>query len=204
MAAAPTLNCKARKLSTHGYLNQMKREGWVPGVIYSKEKENQAILLPAKELKRVFTHTGARGVFMLQIEGEPSPLMVIIREIQKTPLGDEFSHIDFLPLKSNEKVHTMVGVHFLGEEELIAEGKMLQVITKEVEVSCLPADIPEYFSIDLSSMNMGDKVLLENLSLPANVELLQDPATVICIIMGQSKMDTDLEPASEQPTETAE
>ena len=194
MASAPTLYCKQRKLSTSGYLNQMKRDGWVPAVIYGKEKENQTILLEAKELKKTFTHTGTRGVFMLQIEGEKTPIMALIRELQKNPIGDEYIHIDFLPLKSNEKVHNTVGIHLLGEEELIAQGKVLQIVTKEMEISCLPADIPESFSFDVSTLNNGDKVTMQDIPLPASVELLQDPSTIICSVMGQSRTGDEIEP----------
>lgn len=194
MASAPTLNCKQRELSTRGYLNQMKRDGWVPAVIYDKEKENQNILLDAKEIKKVFTHTGTRGVFMLQIEGQKTPVMALIRELQKKPIGDEYIHIDFLPLKSNEKVHNTVSIHLQGEEDLIAQGKVMQVVTKEMEISCLPADIPESFSFDVSTLDNGDKVVMADIVLPASVELLQDPSTVICIVMGESRME--LEPTT--------
>lgn len=191
MALAPTLNCKQRKLSTNGYLNQMKRDGWIPAVIYDKEKENQPILLEAKEIKKVFTRTGTRGVFMLQIEGEKTPVMALIRELQKSPIGDEYIHVDFLPLKSDEKVHNIVGIHLLGEEELISQGKVMQVVTKEMEITCLPADIPESFSFDVSALNNGDKVVMADIPLPASVELLQDPSTVICIVMGESKAEME-------------
>ncbi len=196
MVSAPTLNCKQRELSTSGYLKQMKRDGWVPAVIYGKEKENQAILIEGKELKRVFTHTGTRGIFMLQIEGEKTPIMALIRELQKKPIGDDYIHIDFLPLNSNEKVHNTVSIHLFGEEELIAQGKVLQIIAKEMEVSCLPADIPESFSFDVSTLTNGDKVVMGDIQLPASVELLQDPSTVICSVMGQSRAEIATEQAT--------
>lgn len=198
MAAAPTLNCKRRELSTGSYLNQMKRNGWVPAVIYGKQQDSQTILLEAKEVKKVFAHTGTRGVIMLQIEGEKTPIMALIRELQKNPISDEYIHIDFLPLNSNEKVHNTVSIHLLGEEELIALGKVLQVMTKEIEVSCLPGDIPESISIDVSTLENGAKVVMGDISLPASVELLQDPSTVICIVMGQTRTDEETEPAQEE------
>ena len=201
MASAPTLNCKQRELSTRGYIKQMKRDGWVPAVIYDKEKENRTILLEAKEIKKVFTHTGTRGIFMLQIEGEKTPVMALIRELQKSPIGDDYIHIDFLPLKSNEKVHNTVSIHLIGEEELIAQGKVMQIVAKEMEISCLPADIPESFSFDISSLNNGDKVVMGDIPLPASVELLQDPSTVICIVMGQSR--TELEPTTPEEADKA-
>lgn len=194
MASAPTLYSKQRKLSSHGYLKQMKRDGWVPGVIYEKENESKAIMLEAKELKKVFSHTGTRGVFMLQIEGEQTPVMALIRELQKNPLGDDYIHIDFLPLKSDEKVLNTVGIHLLGEEELIAQGKILQVVSKEMQVSCLPADIPASVSFDVSALDIGDKVVMADINLPASVELIQEPTAVICSVMGKSRTDDELEP----------
>jgi len=197
MAAAPTLNCKRRELSTGSYLNQMKRNGWVPAVIYGKQQDSQTILLEAKEVKKVFAHTGTRGVIMLQIEGVKTPIMALIRELQKNPISDEYIHIDFLPLNSNEKVHNTVSIHLLGEEELIALGKVLQVMTKEIEVSCLPGDIPESISIDVSTLENGAKVVMGDISLPASVELLQDPSTVICIV-GQTRTEEETEPVQEE------
>jgi len=204
MTAAHTLYAVPRKPGTRGELNQMKRSGWVPGVIYNKEQENQTILLEGRMLKRVFTHSGTRGVFNLQIEGEKTPVMVIIREIQKNPVGNELSHIDFLPLKSDEKVHNTVSIRIAGEEELIAQGKMLQVMTKDVEVSCLPGHIPEYIPLEVSILDIGDKITMADLSLSPVIELLEDPATIICIVTEPARMDTDLEPTAEEPAETAE
>jgi large subunit ribosomal protein L25 len=176
----------------------MKRNGWVPAVIYGKQQDSQTILLEAKEVKKVFAHTGTRGVIMLQIEGEKTPIMALIRELQKNPISDEYIHIDFLPLNSNEKVHNTVSIHLLGEEELIALGKVLQVMTKEIEVSCLPGDIPESISIDVSTLENGAKVVMGDISLPASVELLQDPSTVICIVMGQTRAEEETEPVKEE------
>lgn len=193
MVSAPTLYSKKRQLNTKSYLKEIKRNGWVPGVIYSKDKQNQTVLLEARELKRVFSHTGIRGVFMLELEGENNPIMVLIRELQKNPLTNEYTHIDFLPLKSNEKVHNTVNIHLIGEDELINEGKVLQVATKEMEIVCLPADIPDRVSFDVSNLNIGDKVVLADIEIPASVELVQDPSTVVCSVTGQSS-DPELSP----------
>lgn len=193
MVSAPTLYGKKRKLGTNGYLKQMKRDGWVPGVVYGKEKGSQTVLLEARELKRIFSHMGSRGVFMLEIEGENNPIMVLIRELQKNPLSNEYTHIDFLPLKSTEKVHNTVNIHLIGEDELINQGKVLQVISKEMEVFCLPADIPDRLSFDVSNLNVGDKVVMADIVIPASVELVQDPSTVICSVTGQLR-DPELSP----------
>lgn len=123
---------------------------------------------------------------MLDIEGENNPIMVLIRELQKNPLSNEYTHIDFLPLKSDEKVHNTVNIHLIGEDELINQGKALQVAAKEVEIVCLPADIPNGLYFDVSNLNIGDKVVLADIEIPASVELVQDPSTVVCSVIVQS------------------
>lgn len=187
MTTTPTLYCRQRELNTRGYLKQMRKNGLIPGVIYGQGETGQSILLDAKEVKRTFVQSGTRGIFMLNVEGAKAPLMVLIRELQKSPIGEGYIHIDFLSLKSNEKVNNVVGIHLLGEEQLSGQGKFLQIMTKEMEISCLPADIPEGISFDISNLDIGDKVTFGDITLPPNVELLQDPDTVICIVMAQNK-----------------
>ncbi len=198
MATAPTLICKRRDLGTGGYLNKMKREGWVPGVIYGKQSDSQSIWLDAKEVRKVFSHTGTRGVFMLQVDDSPAPIMALIREIQRTPINHDYVHIDFLPLKSDEKVNNTVSIRIIGEDQLIAKGLVLQVMTNQFEISCLPADIPEIVSIDVSLMDIGDKVTMADLNLPANVELLEDPITMICSVMLPARAAEEVAPAVEE------
>lgn len=194
MTSLPTLHSQKRQLSTNGYLKQLKREGFVPGVLYGKNKQNQAVQLEARELMKVFTHTSTRGVFMLEIEGENNPFMVLIRELQKNPISQQLTHIDFLQVKSDEKIHNKVSIHLVGEEELIEKGKLLQVSTLEMEIVALPADIPDRLSFDVSKLDIGDKVVMADIIIPASVELVEDPSTVICSI---AKQETEPEPEAE-------
>lgn len=204
MALAQTLICKKRELRSKGYLNELKRNQQVPGVIYGKNKPNQAIVLSAKELSRIFKHSGTRGIFSLQIEGEARPVMVLAREIQKDSLSQELTHVDFLEVSMSEKINSIVTVHITGEEDLSEPEGVLQVMSREIAIQCLPADIPETIVFDISAMHIGDKVRAADLSLPQNVELMEDPDTVMAIIVPAGKgaiEDQEPELEEEKPQE---
>lgn len=201
MTSLPTLHSRKRELSTNGHLNQIRRNGFVPGVLYGKDNTNQMVQLEARDLMKVFAHTSTRGVFMLEIEGEKNPYMVLIRELQKNPISHQLTHIDFLQVKSNEKIHNKISIHLIGEDELIEQGKLLQVFTLEMEVAGLPAEIPDRLSFDVSKLNTGDKVVMADIVIPASIELVEDPATVICSI---AKQETEPEPEPQPNPENAE
>ena len=191
MALAQTLICKKREIKNKGFLNQLRRSDGVPGVLYGKDKENIPILLTGKELNRIFKHTGSRGIFSLQIEGNTAPVMVMVREVQKDALSGEITHVDFLGVKMNEKVHSMVTVHMSGEEELIKKGGILQIVSREIPIACFPGDIPDTIVFDISELNIGDKITAADLPLPETIELLTEPETVLANILAPGKGSTE-------------
>lgn len=200
MALAQTLMCKKREIGTKGSLNELRRKNWVPGVLYGKDQESLPILLTGKEISRVFSHSGSRGIFSLQIEGDTAPAMAMVKEIQRNPISGELTHVDFLSVKMNEKINSLVTIHLTGEEELIKKGGILQTISREIPIACFPGDIPETIVFDISDLNMGDKITAGDVPLPANVELLEEPDTVLFNILAPSKGTAEAEEeAKEEP-----
>lgn len=199
MALAQTLECKKRNIKNKGYLKEMKRNGWVPGIIYGKGTEPRAVFMEFRKLNRIFTHHGFRGLFSLQIEGEDSSPVVLIREVQKNPLSGQITHLDFLTVNMAEKINSNVAVYLTGEEELMKTGGILQSGAKEIEVSCLPKDIPEYFSYDISGLQIGDKVVVADLQVPEGIEIISDAETLLAAVLAPSKAAED-----EEEEETAE
>jgi len=200
MALSQVLKCKSREVKNTGHLRQLKRDEWVPGVIYGKDHENLTILLAKKELSKVFTHIGTRGIFSLDIEGEKQAVMAQVREIQKNRISGEIIHVDFLTVKMNEKIHSMIRIHLLGEEAIINKGGVLQQTLREIPVTCLPGDLPEVVTLDISDMEIGNKITVRDLPLPATVDV-EDADTVIANILGASKDETEVEKAEAAETD---
>jgi len=199
MALTQVLKCKSREVKNTGYLRQLKRNEWVPAVVYGKDNENLTIFLGKKELSRVFTHIGTRGIFSLEIEGENQAIMAQVREIQKNRISGDIIHVDFLTVKMNEKIHSMIRIHLAGEEAIIEKGGVLQVTLREIPVVCLPGDLPEVVTLDISDLEIGSKITLRDLSLPATLEV-EDMDTVIANILGGSREETEVVKA--EPAET--
>lgn len=182
MATAPKLVCKKREITTKGKLKAMKREDWIPGVVYGKDL-NLPIAFSGKEINRIFTRHGYHGVFSLEIEGENEPLMVLVREVQRNPIKGNYLHVDLLRVRADEKINSMVSVQLLNEEIINRKGFIVQTLARELEISCFPGDIPDSFVVDLASLEVGDTITAEDLDIPDNVELLSEAETVLATIL---------------------
>jgi large subunit ribosomal protein L25 len=199
MALTQILKCKKREIKNTGYLKELKRNEWVPAVIYGKGQENMTVLLARKELSRIFTHIGTRGIFSLELEGEKQVVMAQVKEIQKNRISGAITHVDFLSVKMDEKIHSLIRINLVGEEEIINKGGALQLIVREIPVSCLPGDLPEVVNFDISGLEIGSRVILGDIPLPANVEPLEDGDTLVANILASS-----IESSEEQAEKPAE
>ncbi len=203
MAQAEKIGCQKREQKTRGYLNELKRNGIVPGMVYGKGAENQAISISLKELTRTFQVHGSRGLFSLVID-EGSGFMVVVREIQRHPITGQITHIDFWKVKLDEKINSTVGISLVGEEDIMKKGGILQAGAKEIEVFCLPQDIPETLVYDIAALEIGDKVTVADLQVPAGVEILTDLETLLATVLAPSKADIGEEAKEGEVTEPHE
>lgn len=192
-----TLKCQTREKRTKGYLKQLIRQEMVPGIIYGKGQKPKMVILSFRELQKKMAAHGIRGLFTLGLEGEKSPVMALVREVQKEPISGKIVHIDFLRVSMTEKITSNVGIILEGEEELIKMGAILQVEVNEAEVNCLPADLPEYLNFDVSKLNVGDKAVLGDLTLPDGVELNSSEDILICSVLMPKRVETEAEEEGE-------
>lgn len=188
----PVLKCEKREIKSRGYLKELKRNEWVPAVIYGKDQVNLNILLARKELSRTFTHYGTRGIFSLEVEGENQVVMAQVKEIQKNRISGALTHVDFLAVKMDQKIHSLIRIHLLGEEEIIAKGGALQLIIREIPVVCFPGDLPEVVTLDISGLEIGSKVVIGDLDIPAAVESQEDPDAVVANILAATVADDEV------------
>lgn len=200
MASTQVLQCKNRTVKNTGYLRQLKRNDWVPAVVYGRDRSNLNILLAKKELTRIFTRVGTRGIFSLEIEGENQAIVAQVREVQKNRLSGDITHVDFLTVKMNEKIHSMIRIHLVGEEALIEKASVLQLTHREIPVVCLPGDLPEMVTFDVSNLEIGSKITVRDLSLPATLEI-EDEDMVIASILSAAKEEPEVENAEPEEKE---
>jgi len=203
MANAVTITCQRRHKNTKGYLNDLKRRGFTPGIIYGKGMDNQAICIDSRQLSRVFQEHGSRGLFSLQVE-DGNPIMAVVRETQRNPLSGNIIHVDFWKVKMDEKINSTVGISIIGEEEVLKKGFVLQLGAKEIEISSLPADIPESVFCDVAALEIGDKITVGELVLPLGVELLSDPDSIVVTVLAPARAGTGTETEESEAGEAEE
>jgi large subunit ribosomal protein L25 len=160
---------------------RLRRDGNVPGVVYGGGEEPVSFQVQARELRLALAHAGA--VLDLIIGAEPgSP--VVLKHIERHPVSGETVHLDLLRVRLDVKIQSTVAVELIGAEESpgVKEGGVLEQVTRELTIEAFPNDIPDTLEHDVSEMIIGDTLTLDALRAPADVELLDDPETVIATL----------------------
>jgi large subunit ribosomal protein L25 len=194
-----SLSLTARAPEGSRSARRLRREGFVPGVIYGGDGEPTHFAVDARILRNTLAHSGA--ILEVSIDGgkgEP----VLVKDLQRHPVRGDALHVDLLRVNMSEKIHTTVTLELVGAEEApgAVEGGVLNQETRELNIEALPGDIPGSITFDVSKMEMNATVTLSELTPPSGVTLLDDPEeTVIATITPPT-----LEPVEEEiETETA-
>ena len=166
------IEAQARSDKGKGASRRLRRADLVPGIIYGAHQDPEMISLVHNDLIQHLEHESFYShILTLKLEGKSE--QVIMKDLQRHPAKPFITHIDFQRISATEKLKTNVPVHFVGEDQSpgMKEGGAVAHHVSGVEVSCLPKDLPEFIEVDISSMEMGDTVLMSGLVLPAGVEI---------------------------------
>ncbi len=168
------INAKKRDGQGTGASRRLRHAGRVPGIVYGGGKDAQSVDLDHKELyfslKNEAFHS---SVLSLNLDGAKES--VLLRDYQMHPYKQQVMHVDFLRVDADHKIHVKVPLHFLNAD--IAPGVKLgggvvSHLMTEVEVVCLPANLPEFIEVDLANLDAGHSLHLSELKLPAGVEIV--------------------------------
>jgi len=153
-------------------LTKIRQSGLIPAVIYGKGVTSMSVEVSYQPFRKAFRQAGYTGVIDLDIDGDKKP--VLVHDIQYDPVKDTFTHIDFLVVDLKKKVTASVPVEVVGESEAVKSGAGLVTMVKhEVEVKCLPMDIPHSIVIDVSKLPaVGDAFRVSDLGFGDKVEVV--------------------------------
>ena len=160
-----------------------RRDGHVPVVVYGGQGETVAALAPANELAAILrSDTGRNTIFTLDIEGiGASEVMFHARQID--PVRGRLVHADFKRLVKGEKIETTVPLRLVGEPIGVKEQLgVLEQIIRNLDIRCEPRDIPEHIDVDVTNLGVHDVLHVSDIPVPAGVEILEEPETVIATI----------------------
>jgi large subunit ribosomal protein L25 len=174
MAISFELNAESRTDMGKGASRRLRHAGKVPAIIYGGTVDPEALTLSHNELLRNLEHEAFYS-HILTINTGGSTTSAILRDLQRHPSKPVILHVDLQRVTADEELRTQVPVHFVGEDTCPgakAGGLVMHEMT-EVEIECLPKDLPEYIAVDMSAMDVGDTVHLSDLKVPEGVTLLE-------------------------------
>ncbi len=194
----------------------LRREGKLPAVLYGPDTEPLLLSVDTHELE-LAVKSGPSGQLLLRLiieKGERAARQAMIKELQRHPLSREPLHVDFYEISMDRKISVKIPVVTTGTSEGVAMGGMLQIIRHELEVECLPDRIPEKIEIDITELDIGDSVHVQEIPLEEGVEFPPDVNFTVLTILSPKKEEVkeeeeegeelELEAEAGEETETAE
>jgi len=180
------LSAQVRTGRGKGYRRRLAAQGKIPAVVYGKAVGNLMLEISLSEMKRILANkVNWTKLLDLRITGEGWDRQdkVIIKEVQYDPLTGNLRHVDFHQVSLGEEVTVTVPVELRGEPVGVKKGGVLQHQLRAVEVSCLPTQIPEVVTVDVSGMDIGDTLFVRDLSFPAGVKVLSEPEEEVVTVL---------------------
>lgn len=195
----PTLKAEKRDLLGK-HVKYLRAEGKTPAVVYGHGVEPVSIVINRNEFDKVYRYAGMNTVVILDLGTEKRN--VLIHEPQLDPLTSDYQHVDFYQVRMDEKTTAEVPLHFVGESDAVKEleGTLITNLT-DVEVECLPLDLPHNITVDISVLKtFDDAIHVKDLKVAANVEILTDAEEVVALV-NPPRSEEELAALDEAPVE---
>jgi large subunit ribosomal protein L25 len=197
------LTVKERESRGSADSRRLRRQGFIPGVLYGKGKGSYAICVPERELRRVLTGAGGlHAILDVVLEGQATTHASILKDYQQDPIRGHISHIDLQEVRLDQPIQASVTVQLIGEPAGVKEGGVLSQVQREINVEALPMEIPEHIDLDVTGMAIGDTLRLADLAPVEGVTYLDDPEETVLASVGLPARE--IEPEPEEPEEGEE
>lgn len=172
-----------RENTGKGVARKLRANGKVPAVVYGGDSQPKHIYIDKHDAYQLLHHETT--IIELKIENDKKSTPVIVRDYAVDPVTDEVLHIDFQRVKMDEEITAVVPVVLLNEDSCVGVkmGGIIQHGLREVEVECLPKDLPAHIEVDIQSLEIGDTIKVADLELPAGVKVAEDPEEIIVTIV---------------------
>ena len=192
-----TLTAQTRSDTGKGAGKKMRKAGKIPAVLYGKGQEGTPLTLESMDVSRLLsTHGATTSILELEITGggTSSKKNIFIKEIQKHPYREEVVHMDLFEVAMDQEISVMVPVEVLGEPEGVSMGGILEMKRREIEITSLPDQIPDSIKIDVSSLQIGDSVHVEDIQPPDGVKIdFETNYTILSVVVPAAEPEPEEE-----------
>lgn len=189
----------------------LRRQGLVPAVLYGPKRDSVPLTISPLDLDKIYKDSGTERVILnLKIDnGGTQDVTVVVKEVQVAPVTGQYLHIDFYEISLNEEIVVNVPVEVTGRSQGVERGGFLQVVRHQLEISCIPTDMPDKIEVDVTNLDIGDSIHIGDLDLGDKVRVLVDTGlTVVTVVPPtveeEEVPEEELEEAEETPAEEDE
>ena len=200
------LQASVRKSVGNGPSRVLRRAGQTPAVLYGRKTEPLLLSVNTKDLELILKQ-GSFGQFILNLviqNGKKMTKAAMIKELQTHPVSGQLIHIDFYEVDMNRQIRVMVPVVTTGQSPGVEEGGMLNIVRRELELLCLPGDIPEAIEIDITDLDIGDSIHIEDIPLSDNVEISADGNYTVVTVLSPKVEEEEVVEEEEEGLEEGE
>ncbi|HEX5936889.1 MAG TPA: 50S ribosomal protein L25 [Actinomycetota bacterium] len=201
-----TLQAEPRTETGKGAAHRLRAAGRIPAILYGAGVDATPIQVNSLDLLHLMHATGGGSVLVdLKLDGQE--YLTIAREIQRDLIHNRFIHVDFMAVNRDEKITVNVELHEIGESVGVHSGGVIEHHLREVELECLPVDVPERIEFDITNLTIGDSIRVGDLTAPPGVTFLTEADVMVLAVVEPAVMDTELDLAvagEEAPEEAVE
>lgn len=193
------LHATVRKTVGNSPARALRRIDQVPAVLYGPQAETVMLSVNKRDLEQILKKSNVGQVILNLViqNGQKISKMAMIKELQTHPVSGSFLHVDFYEIDMNRKIRVMIPVVAAGKAVGVEEGGILQIVRRELEVLCLPGNIPEVIEIDITALDIGDAVHVEEIPMADGVEVIADSNFTVLTIVSP-KVEEIVEEAEEE------
>lgn len=186
------------------HARRLRADGVIPGVLYGNGA-SRAIAVAERELRAAMSGpSGMHAILDIVLAGQKTVHPSVLAEYQQDPIRGTISHIDLREVRLDQPINAAVVVHLVGDSPGVKTGGVLSLVTREIHVEALPTDVPEHIDADLSGMEVGDVLRLEDIPPIENVTFLDDPHETVIATVSAPRGLIELEEAEAEAEEGEE
>lgn len=198
MKEAVNLQVELRDPGSSNQARRLRREGKLPAVLYGGEREARAIVVDPKTVVKILRSEQGENTILNLTVGEGQEQTALIHDYQVDPLDHRITHADFLRISMDVEVEVHVPVHLRGEPAGVRkEDGVLDTVLRELTVTCLPGNIPDFFEVDVTELEIGDSVHVFDLEIPEDVTVHEEPEQTVAVVAPPQELEIE-EPEEEE------
>ena len=177
MAKQAKLKAEQRTAIGRSAVRKLKTRGIIPAIVYGGKEKPQPLQVAARDINAVLSHASGENILVeLEIAGEQSNRMALVQEIQHSPVGGDILHVDFHAVSMDEKIQAEVPLEPVGIANGVKNfGGLLEQSLRSLPIECLPRDLPDRLTVDVSNLNIGDSIHVRDIQLPSGVTAKTQP-----------------------------